>query len=62
MRAARLVPYQAVIGPKEDANGRVALRLRDGCRLDSVPADEVIARVAAAAASRTHVLWDDQPS
>jgi threonyl-tRNA synthetase len=62
VRAARLVPYQAVIGPKEDVNGRVALRLRDGCRLDPVPADEVIARVAAAAASRTHALWDDQPS
>jgi threonyl-tRNA synthetase len=59
VRAARRVPYQAVIGPKEDANGQVAVRLRDGRRLDPLPTGEVIARVAAAAASRTHALWDD---
>jgi len=60
VRAARRVPYQAVIGPKEDANGQVALRLRDGRRLDPLPAGEVVARVAVAAASRSHALWDDR--
>jgi threonyl-tRNA synthetase len=59
IRAARQVPYQAVIGPKEDANGQVALRLRDGRRLDPLPAGDVIARVAAAAASRIQALWDN---
>jgi threonyl-tRNA synthetase len=54
------VPYQAVIGPKEQAIGAVALRLRDGRRLDPLPADDVVARIAAAAASRTHALWDAQ--
>jgi len=60
VRAARRVPYQAVIGPKEQAAGAVALRLRDGRHLDPLPAVEVVARVAAASASRTHALWDAQ--
>lgn len=42
VRAARLVPYQAVIGPREAADGLIALRLRDGRRLDPRPADEVL--------------------
>lgn len=42
VRAARLVPYQAVIGPREAAAGLIALRLRDGSRLDPRPADEVL--------------------
>jgi threonyl-tRNA synthetase len=37
----------------------VALRLRDGRRLDPLPAGDVIARVAAAAASRIQALWDN---
>jgi threonyl-tRNA synthetase len=41
IRQARLVPYQAVIGPKEAANGHVALRLRDGRRLGPEPAGAV---------------------
>lgn len=34
IREARLVPFQAVIGPKEAADDAVALRLRDGRRLE----------------------------
>ncbi|MEU1134366.1 threonine--tRNA ligase [Streptomyces sp. NPDC005900] len=58
VRAARLVPYQAVIGPKEAAEGRVALRLRDGRRLDALPADEVVARVEALVSARRAELWE----
>jgi threonyl-tRNA synthetase len=47
IREARLVPGQAVIGAREAAEGQVALRLRDGTRLDPRPADEVLARIAA---------------
>jgi len=50
IRQARLVPYQAVIGAKEAGGDRVALRLRDGRRLESQPADAVLARVR----SRVH--------
>lgn len=49
---ARLVPYQAVIGAKEAVDGRVALRLRDGRRLDPSPADDVLTRVRAAVEAR----------
>jgi threonyl-tRNA synthetase len=45
IREARLVPYQAVIGPKEAANGQVALRLRDGSRLAPEPAGAVAERL-----------------
>jgi threonyl-tRNA synthetase len=58
VRAARRVPYQAVIGAKERAIGAVALRLRDGRNLGPLPAVDVLARISAAAASRTHALWD----
>jgi len=50
IRQARLVPYQAVIGAKEAGGDRVALRLRDGRRLESQPAGDVLARVR----SRVH--------
>ena len=46
--AARRVPYQAVIGPKEQAEGAVALRLRGGRRLDPLPAVDIAAQIAAA--------------
>lgn len=45
IRQARLVPYQAVIGPEEAADGAVALRLRDGSRIDAEPADVVAKRL-----------------
>ncbi|WP_432752691.1 threonine--tRNA ligase [Streptomyces sp. JL2001] len=57
IRAARLVPYQAVVGPKEAADGLVALRLRDGRRLDPRPAGEVLARVGDLVAARSPELW-----
>jgi len=62
VRAARRVPYQAVIGPVERASGAVALRLRDGRRLGPLPAENVVARISTAAASRSHALWDEQQS
>ncbi|MFF2845811.1 threonine--tRNA ligase [Streptomyces sp. NPDC058001] len=49
IRADRLVPYQAVIGPKEAADDLVALRLRDGTRLNALPSAEAVTRIAAAA-------------
>ncbi|MDG9700698.1 threonine--tRNA ligase [Streptomyces sp. DH37] len=58
VRAARLVPYQAVIGAREAAAGHVALRLRDGRRIGPLPADEVLARVGALVAARGTGLWD----
>ncbi|MFD3683805.1 threonine--tRNA ligase [Nocardiopsis sp. NPDC058631] len=58
IRAARLVPYQAVIGAKEAVDGRVALRLRDGRRLDPLPAGEVLERVGALVGAHSTDLWD----
>jgi threonyl-tRNA synthetase len=58
VRAARLVPYQGVIGPAEDAKGAVALRLRDGRQLGPLPAVEAVARIAAVVSGRGHALWD----
>jgi threonyl-tRNA synthetase len=47
IRVGRLVPYIAVIGPAEAAKDTVALRLRDGRRLDALDAGEAIERIAA---------------
>jgi threonyl-tRNA synthetase len=52
IRAARLAPYQAVIGAREAADGLVAPRLRDGSRPEPLLAAEFVARVAAGVASR----------
>ncbi|MFF5936768.1 threonine--tRNA ligase [Streptomyces sp. NPDC012508] len=59
VREARLVPYQAVIGAREAADGLVALRLRDGRRLAPLPADEVLRRVEGLVGAHSTVLWDD---
>lgn len=59
IRAARLVPYQAVIGAREAADDRVALRLRDGRRLDARPATEVLDRVAGLVGACRTELWDE---
>ncbi|MEU7110836.1 threonine--tRNA ligase [Streptomyces sp. NPDC046182] len=59
VRAARLVPYQAVIGAREAADGLVALRLRDGRRLAPLPADEVLRRIECLVGAHSTVLWDD---
>ncbi|MBG0833193.1 threonine--tRNA ligase [Planomonospora sp. ID67723] len=52
VRAGRLVPYQAVVGPREAAAGQVSLRLRDGSRLEPRPAAEVVALLLREAAPR----------
>lgn len=48
VRAARLAPFQAVIGAREAAEDRVAIRLRSGERLDPLSAKETVARLQAA--------------
>ncbi|MFF6979186.1 threonine--tRNA ligase [Streptomyces sp. NPDC008343] len=62
IRAARLVPYQAVIGEREAAaeaeQELVAVRLRDGRKPGAVPAAELVTRIAARAAARGPELWD----
>ncbi|WP_346657909.1 threonine--tRNA ligase [Streptomyces sp. 135] len=61
VRAARLVPYQLVIGAKEAADGRVALRLRDGRRVDALPVEEVLDRVRALIGAHRAELWGREP-
>lgn len=58
IREARLVPYQAVVGAREAAEGRVALRLRDGRRLDPLPVGEALARIDALVGAHSTELWD----
>jgi threonyl-tRNA synthetase len=60
IRAARLVPYQAVIGEREAAGGGdlAAVRLRDGRRPGAVPAAELVGRIADQVAARGTTLWD----
>ncbi|SHG24858.1 threonyl-tRNA synthetase [Streptoalloteichus hindustanus] len=60
IRVARLVPYQAVVGAKETAADQVAVRLRDGRRLDPLPSGEFLARVRALVDAHGTDLWDDQ--
>lgn len=59
IRAARLVPYQAVLGPREAAAGAVALRLRDGRRPAPLPAAEAVRHIADLVRARGAALWDD---
>ena len=62
IRSSRLVPYLAIIGEREAAAGRAALRLRDGRRLPPRPAGEIVAGIAAHAARYRTDLWDGEPS
>ncbi|MEU2288691.1 threonine--tRNA ligase [Streptomyces sp. NPDC013178] len=57
IRAARLVPYQAVIGEREADGGLAAVRLRDGRRPGAVPVAELLDRIAARVAERGTELW-----
>ncbi|MFJ9690530.1 threonine--tRNA ligase [Kitasatospora sp. NPDC101183] len=59
IREARLVPYQAVVGAKEAVDDRVALRLRDGRRLDPMPAEDALARIGALVADCSPNLWEE---
>lgn len=52
----RKVPYAAVIGAAEAEAGQIALRLRDGRRLDPLPAAEAVGLVAGASAARSPKL------
>ncbi|WP_436526918.1 threonine--tRNA ligase [Actinoplanes sp. HUAS TT8] len=52
IRAAAKVPYIAVIGEREAADGLVSLRLRGGQQLDPMPGAEAIAMISAVAAAR----------
>ncbi len=45
IRDGRLVPYQAVIGPREAAAGQLSVRLRDGRRLDAQPVEDALASI-----------------
>lgn len=58
IRAARLVPYQAVIGAREAEAGRAAVRLRDGRRAGEPPVPELLSRIAARVAARGTALWE----
>ncbi|MFE7954085.1 threonine--tRNA ligase [Streptomyces sp. NPDC057413] len=58
IRAARHVPYQAVIGPREAAGGHLSVRLRDGRRPSPVSLPVLLDQVLAATRSRGAALWD----
>ena len=49
----RRIPYVAVIGDREDAGGLVALRLRDGRRLDGIGVDQLVSEVSRQVADRS---------
>jgi threonyl-tRNA synthetase len=57
IRAARLIPYQVVIGSKEAENDQVAIRLRDGRRLDAMPTDEFLSHISALRDAHSAELW-----
>lgn len=54
--ARRRVPYAAVVGAREAAEGRVALRLRDGRSLDPLPAATALELVRDVVAARSPAL------
>jgi threonyl-tRNA synthetase len=49
----RRVPYVAVLGDREAADGTVALRLRDGRRLDGVTVARLISQLTGQVAGRS---------
>ncbi|MEV4198181.1 threonine--tRNA ligase [Micromonospora globbae] len=51
--ARRRVPYVAVVGAREAAGGRVALRLRDGRELDPMPVTAALELVTGVVAARS---------
>ncbi|MFD7639319.1 threonine--tRNA ligase [Kitasatospora sp. NPDC059795] len=57
VREARLAPYQVVLGPREVADGTLGVRLRDGRRLDPLPAGEVLARIERQVRAHTVEPW-----
>jgi threonyl-tRNA synthetase len=59
IREARLVPYQAVIGGREAAAGAVALRLRDGRKVEAMSVAEAGKRIGDRVAARGRGLWQE---
>jgi threonyl-tRNA synthetase len=59
VRAARLVPYQAVIGEREAAADLVAVRLRDGRRVEPLSSAGLLHAVGARVEARGTALWAD---
>jgi threonyl-tRNA synthetase len=57
IRAARLVPYQAVIGEREADGDLVAVRLRDGRQIGGMPGVELLRRVGERVEARGTGLW-----
>jgi threonyl-tRNA synthetase len=49
----RRIPYLAVVGDRENATGLVALRLRDGRRLDAIGVDRLVGDVSRQVAGRS---------
>ncbi|MET7767356.1 threonine--tRNA ligase [Nocardia sp. NPDC005366] len=60
VRQSRLVPYQAIIGGEEAAHNTVAPRLRDGRRVDPLPAAEFVERIAELVGAHHTQLWDEK--
>ncbi|MFJ3667829.1 threonine--tRNA ligase [Streptomyces sp. NPDC090106] len=58
VRAARLVPYVAVLGEREAGAGLAAVRLRDGRRPGAVPVEELLGRIGGVARARGAELWE----
>ncbi len=58
IRAARRVPYQAVVGAREAGAGLAAVRLRDGRRPGALPVPDLLSRIAERVAARGTALWD----
>ncbi len=58
IRSARLVPYLAVAGAREVANGEVALRLRDGTQLGALSIEAALTGIRAQVEGRSPSLWE----
>ncbi|MEU3015805.1 threonine--tRNA ligase [Nocardiopsis sp. NPDC007018] len=57
IRAARLVPYQVVLGAREVLEGSVSVRLRDGRRPDPMPEGEFVELVRGLVGAYSVRLW-----
>jgi len=57
IRAARLVPYQAVLGGREAEGDLVAVRLRDGRRPGALPVERLLERIGGCDRARGAELW-----
>lgn len=57
VHAARLVPYVGVIGAREAAADEVAVRLRDGRRLDPLPGVEVVREISDRVGEHAVEVW-----